>query len=378
MTKSDRTPQHQVPTIPGSYYDLITTARAYMTQRAWAEAAALQERVIARISRLPPERRRPGSDLAYFRVAAMADLVETRAELGDYAAAIELCRELQKLDPDQPAYWRRRIPLLRIQQGEVAEGLADLRALAEAEPDDLEHWIALAQQSIDHRAPALAEEALQRAEELADQRDGDKVNALVHFTRYRLYRQQERWAEAVAAWQTASVWDEEMGVRTRESIVRMLLEADLLDAALDLINDDMDAAIADFYRALIAYRRGDRIRAQHLWRTITQVDLGTKDINPALIGLAYCWLGEPRAALAYLLDTAVVQSEYTVLNAVVLGIAWAMLGNLEAAQTNFALAVQGVQLYVATGKLSRLDRWQLETLVGDEAIKAALLPYFHA
>lgn len=367
----------QVPYIPGSYYDRIITARDHMARRQWDEAAAIQERVIERIGRLPEQRRRPGSELALYLTAAMADLVEVRAAQEDYAAATELCQQLQFLDAGQADYWRRRVPLLRVQQGEVEEGLAALHALAEREPDNLDHWMTLAQQGIAENVLDYVEEALDRARALALTGSDNQASALVHFTRFRLYRAQRRWLEAGEAWQQAAALDEEIRDATSDIVVRMFLQAGMLDeayAALDQI--ELEPLVADYYRAQIAYRRGDRVRAQHLWRQIAQAELDATSPNLALQGTAYCWLGEPRQALGLMLREIETGLEFTARNAIVLGLAWAMHGNLDAARTNYSMAVTSIAMNAAGSKISLLDRWEFETLVQDEAIRAELLPYF--
>jgi tetratricopeptide (TPR) repeat protein len=378
MINSRPSPQRQVPDIPGSYYDLITTARDHMARSEWTEAAAIQQRVIDRIQRLPEKQRRFGADLALFVTAAAADLVEVRAELGDYGAAIDLCQQLQVLDAANAAHWRRRIPLLRIDSGESAQGLADLRALAEREPGNFEHWMALAHQGIEQGSLLYTAEALEHAWALAQADPDDRVKAMVHFTRYRLYRAQERWLEARDAWQQAAALDAQLRDATGEIVVRMFLEVGLLDEAYTALDQiELEALVADYYRAQIAYRRGDQVRARYLWRRIAQPELGD-DANLALQATALCWLGEPQQALSIMLGKLDSAVEFNVRNALALGLAWAMHGNLDAARTNYALAVTSIAMNITGGKISRLDRWEFETLVQDEALRAALLPYFEA
>jgi hypothetical protein len=366
-----------LPNIPGSYYDRIMDARELMDLERWDEAALIYDRILERLLRLPERRRRSGTVQHSFLVTAAADLQYARAQQGDYEGVIALSRQLQDWDPDEAAYWRRQIALQRIDiKGEVDEGLQDMLALAEAEPGDLDHWLDLGRQALDHQRLELAEDALARAENLAlEINDGDgMLTAKLAFVDLR--RAQGRWSEALAAWRAVLTLDERVDL-SRELMVRMCLAAGLWDDAQALLDDEsLGVPIANFYRAYLAGRRGDRVRAQYLWRQVAEADLEEHPEALLAQALAFCWLGQPGKALSLVLQEVRAFSELPGRWPLVLALAWAMEGDLEAARFNLALAQRRLAAGGQRGELSQLDWYDFDVLIEDEPIKDALMPYF--
>ncbi len=91
--------------------------------------------------------------------------------------------------------------------------------------------------------------------------------------------------------------------------------------------------------------------------------------------MAWCHLGEPRNALSLLLREVSASRDLSARTALILTLAWAMDGNLEAAKADLGIATQGLSDTVR-GKLSLLEWYDFEQLVQDEAIKAELRPHF--
>ena len=99
-------------------------------------------------------------------------------------------------------------------------------------------------------------------------------------------------------------------------------------------------------------------------------------MEPALRAMARCRLGEPRLALAELLEDYQASRRFSVRTAIALALCWAMEGNLNAALTDLDLAREAVGALYRPGQLSALDWREFAELVPDAAIKEALRPYF--
>lgn len=382
MSSDSAETQSQLPIIPGSYLDRIEEARWHMDRKEWDEAAAILQRVVDRISRLPEQRRRPGSDPAQYRIMAAGELVTARSMMGDWEGAAELSRQLQDWDVDEVDFWRRRVHVLEVEKGEVEKGLEGLYAMATAEPDSLDHWFALAQESINHQRADHVEEALAQAEALAGQVEPDEqlfALGLVYLVRYRFLRQQQRWHEAAEAWELAVSFEPGL-TDSQDVVVRMFLEAGLLDDAEEYLDEAvLGEASVHYYKGLIAHYRGDRVRAQHLWRQAVAATEGDDDEEiSALRAMARCRLGEHRPALAELWEDYQASRTFSVRTAIAMALGWAMKGNLEAAFINLELAKQWARLAGQPGSLSALDWREFEELVPDAAIKAVLRPFFVA
>jgi tetratricopeptide (TPR) repeat protein len=204
--------------------------------------------------------------------------------------------------------------------------------------------------------------------------------AQVHIWRFHLYREQGRWHEAARAWEMAVEEDPDYAY-SAEMVVQMFMQAGLTKEAEEYLDEAvLGTALMAYYRGLIAQQRGDSVRARHLWReTIAATEEDEEESDPALRGMARCLLGEPRLALAELLEDYQVSRTYRLRTALVLALAWAMEGDLQAARTNLDLAkASATGTLYRPGLLDAFDWRNFEALVTDAAIKEALRPYFEA
>lgn len=364
----------RVPQIPGSYYDRIMEARGYEASGELEEAVAIYQRLVARLSNLPERRRSAGSDLNYFLVAAASDLATIKARQGDFEAARQLCEQLQIWDPEDVDWWRQRLYTLRIDQGQVEEGLAGLRQLADSEPDKFEHWNVLAAAAIGAQQFDLAEQALDRAVILAPLANDEDALVQVHLNRYHLYRLQRRWREAGHEWGKALELDNNLR-ETQEHVVRMFLGAELWDDASRYVGDALPKPVEEYYQGYLAYRRGDKARARILWRKVVEADHARDRTVLNAQAMAWCYLGEPRRALTLLLREVSASRNLQARTALILTLAWAIEGDLKAAKADLGVAIQDLS-DTTRAKLPLLDWYDFEQLVQDEAIKAELRPYF--
>ena len=367
-------------TLPGSYQDRLEEAHHLYGRGEIDQAAAICQRIIDRISRLPERRRPDNSALHNALMEASILLAEIFAKQGDWPAVDDLCTRGQTYHPVYAHRWAIEPFVLRIKVGQHQQGIAGIQALAEANPDSFFFWRMLAQMALDVDDLDLALTASDRAMLLVQPDEDPDDLASYHIVRFKLFRQRGEWHEAAREWNSACLWDDEMD-ELREAVVRMFLGAGLYDDALDHLEDEsLTATLADYYRAWIANQRGDQVRARHLWRKIVEADPNDDDLdNQVVRALAHCWLRQSDAALALLLEELASGGLLSMAGALALALAWAMHGDAAAAHANVKLAAGRQPSSAQSSKLMpALDWIEFEQLVQDEAIKAELRPYFEA
>jgi tetratricopeptide (TPR) repeat protein len=344
------------------------------------QAAAICQRIIDRISRLPERRRPHDSSLHQSLLAALILLAKIHAKQDDWPAVDDLCMRARTLLPVYAHRWAVEPFVLRIQYGRSQEGIDGLQALAESNHDSFYFWDMLAQKAWETGNNDLALTASDRAAQLATPNEDPGDMASHHIVRFELFNERGEWQQAVHEWDMACVWDTEMK-NLREVVVRMFLEAGLYDEALEHVKDEwLTDIMADYYRAWIAQQRGDMVRARHLWRKVAESDPDDyKMDSPTLRAFSHCWLRQPDAALAVLLEQVAGSGVMHAAQALALALAWAIHGDVEAAAANIKLAVKrSVTPLKPAPLLSALDWIDFEQLVQDEAIKGVLRSYFEA
>lgn len=373
MSNADQPVSSLEKPIPGSYEERLVEAQRLKNRGDTDEALEVLDRISGRILRLPERRRQSGSDLWLHLLAAMAMTADIKSDTGDIAAADALWEQLEQLDPARRSTWRRTRYMRQIGRGEVEEGLRALQALAEEDPDDINNWLAATQSALTAGQYDNAEAWLQQAERLLDEDESGEFNASFHLMRYGLNVKREHWPEAMNDWYQAMEFDEDLAEYV-ESALRTLLAAEQYDLALELLDDEaFGPALALFYQAWIAQRRGDIVRARHLWRQILDVpeDEGFSFVQ--LKARALCWLGRPHEAIAMLLREVELSDELDAIDALGLALAWGMAGKLAEARANLATALR---LAAPDEPLTALEWFEFDALISDERVKAELREYF--
>ncbi len=364
--------------LSGSYAERVDEAHRLLRRGELEPAAVICRRIIDRISRLPERRRLAGSDLYAALWGASIVLAEVYAQQGDWPALDAHCLWAQSTHTEYGERWAIEPHVLRIQYGQPQEGIDGLQALAESNPNNFNFWRMLAQKAWETGNHDLGLMASDHAAPLALPDEAADHMAAYHLVRFELFKARGEWQRAVHEWNLACGWDQKVE-EMREMVVRMFLEAGLYDDALQVLEGQgLPAIVGDYYRAWIAQQRGDIVRARHLWRQLVEDTRRDDELDsPALRANAHCWLGQPDTALAILLESITGQRAIQTGDMLMLGLAWAMHGDGAAAEANIKLAVaRSASPPKFDALLPALDWIDFEHLVTDEAIKAALRPYF--
>jgi tetratricopeptide (TPR) repeat protein len=362
--------------LPGSYEERNDQAHHLFNQGELDQAAAICRRIIERISHLPERRRADGSALHTVLMEASILLAEIHAKQADWPALDDLCMRAQVRHPVYAQRWAIEPFMLRIRYGQPQAGIRGLQALADGEPDSFYLWRTLAQAAVDAADLDLALDASDHAQRvMTGEEDVDDI-APYHIVRFRLFKWRGQWYEAAREWRSACLLDNEME-ELRDEVVRMFLAAGLYDDALNYVDDEvLGAMVANYYRGWVAHRRGDQVRARHLWRKIVESDPDEED-NPPVRAIAYCYLRQSDAALAAMMDYIGNGGAVDVPESMTLALAWAMHGDVDAARSNLQMAAKRAATEAGSGPLlPALDWIDFEQLVVDDAIKAELRPFF--
>ncbi|MEA3336730.1 MAG: hypothetical protein U9R25_12520 [Chloroflexota bacterium] len=246
-----------------------------------------------------------------------------------------------------------------------------------SERDNFDHWAVLADAAMENDDFRLALSAQAEMERLAEQTDSDTWLVETFLSRFDYHDRQGNYHEAAQAWQAAAGINEQIN-ETIEVLLQMFLMADMLDEAQDYTDSEwLSKPVADYYRASIAHRRGDPVRATYLWRQIANTNL--EDFPEALVvrATAMCWIGQPLQALSLLLEDHRRRSadwDHILHTSLVMALAWAIQGDLATAQANLKTALSSFD--APHERLGALDWYEFEQLVQDETIKAELRPFF--
>lgn len=362
--------------LPGSYEERNDEAHHLFNQGELDQAAVICRRITERISRLPERRRGDGSLLHTVLMEASILLAEIHAKQADWSALDDLCTRAQAAHPVYAQRWAIEPFMLRIRYGQPQAGMRGLQALADSEPDSFYLWRTLAQAAVDAADLDLALDASDHAQRVMTGEEDVEDIVSYHIVRFRLLKWRGQWYEAAREWRSACLLDDEME-ELRDEVVRMFLTAGLYDEALDYVDDEvLGAMAANYYRGWVAHRRGDQVRARHLWRKIVESDADEED-NPPVRAIAYCYLRQTDAALATMMDYIGAGGAVDVPEAMTLALAWAMHGDVDAARSNLQMAAKRAASAAGPGPLlPALDWIDFEQLVADDAIKAQLRPFF--
>jgi tetratricopeptide (TPR) repeat protein len=361
------------PPLPGSYEDLLERARIQDRERDAEGSIALYRRLVDKLRGLSERivARRP--ELKEIQLQARLELTNLLHRQGRYAEAIEVEKVLLDTHPEQAETWRHDLAVLRIQRGEVEEGLADLRALAEEKPEDAGRWLILGSQTrIEGRfADSLA--ALDRALEAAGDKDAKEIGKIYH-ERFRLLKDMGRPDEAAAAWEEAVRADPELS-KTIRQVYSMFTDVGRFSEAQRYLARDENKLQAGFQRGLIANLTGNPAEARQRWQEVAALDPDEFEYGYDAWVEAVLRLGDPDPALEWLQESLARVGTPHLL--ILSGIGWAMRKDAEMASKLFQYAINVLRrVRPPKQKLDSADWRLLDSLVRDDELKKTLKPYF--
>lgn len=258
-----------------SYESLLNRAVQQMALGKSQDAIDLVLRVVNRLSELSVETlaRRPGHRALLMNAWEMS--TEFLRWEKRFDEAIAVCERLIASHPDLDNV-HLRVNMLRIERGEVEQGLAGLRQAAER-VDRAYGWTVLGIQLCEMGEVDQSEVYLKKA--LA-RSESNETSADVYMELFTLYKSQHRLAEALEAWDMAAVLQPG---RTEDTYVlyRWLIQEGEIERAQSYLRRERNPLRTEFYTGLIDWHAGQFDRARHHWQAAWNVEVGEDD--PALI-----------------------------------------------------------------------------------------------
>jgi tetratricopeptide (TPR) repeat protein len=356
-----------------SYEGLHSRAHSLVRSGDVEGAIALYRRLVERLLHLSDRilERRP--ELGDLHRRARLELTSLLHQMGRFAEALEVEEVLLETHPEEAEDWRRDLAVLRIAKGEVEEGLAELRTLAEQKAQHVGGWLLLGSEARIEGQFAESREALDRALDLCQAEDCDDL-ADIHYERFLLYRDMKEVDEALAAWETTLRHKPET-IKTIREVYTMLAGAGRYSEALRYVERDPNPLQAGFQRGLVASLSGNLVQARDEWRQVASQDPGQVEYGHDAWVESVLRLGDPEPALEWLQESL---GQYGTPRLLVLsGIGWAMRGDGDLAARLFQQAVTMLRRQrPPKSKLEGTDWRLLDSLVTDEETKKALKPYF--
>jgi tetratricopeptide (TPR) repeat protein len=361
------------PPLPDSYEDLLERARLQARSGDTEGSIALYRRLVDKLRALSDRilARRP--ELKEMQLQARLELTNLLYQQGRYAEAIEVEKVLLDTHPDQADTWRRDLAVLHLQRGEVEQGLADLRALAEEKPDDVGRWTVLGREMRIEGRFAASLAALDRA--LGADGDPDpKTLGELYYERFRLLKDMGRLDDAAAAWEEAARADPELG-RTLYEVTGMFTGAGRFSEAQRYVDRDENRLLAGFQQGLIASLTGKPAQARQRWQEVAALDPDKFQYGYDAWVESVLRLGDPDPALEWLQKSLPRVGTPRLL--ILSGIGWAMRKDAEVAGRLFQYAINALRrMRPPKQKLDGADWRLLDSLVRDDELKKTLKPYF--
>lgn len=362
------------PPLPDSYEGMRNRSLTAFQAGDVENAVTLHLRLVEKLGRLSDGvlARRP--ELRDMELQARLELAEMLRLEGRFSEAIEVKEVLLETHPDRASDWRRDLAVLRITKGEVETGLAELRTLAEEDPEDTWRWIVLGVESRLAGRFAESQETLDQALVLAqDSGDTDELTS-AYYQRFLLYREMGRLDDAVAAWNDALDLNAEVGSTVRD-VYTMLTDAGRYSEARRYVDRDDNELRAGYQRGVLAHLAGSTAEAKREWRAVASLNPEEFESGHDAWAEAALRLGDPEPVLERIDSLLGRHGSARLLT--LAGIAWAMRGGRQEAQQAFERTIDVLRTSrPPKHKLDSADWRLLDSLVADEELKAVLKPHF--
>jgi len=356
-----------------SYQDLYSQARTARLAGRHEEAITTYTRIVERLSQLSAETLQGRPDLEELLHQAAEELVEVLRWERRYDQAIELEKALIAMLPREELVRGTEIANLLIEKGQVEEGLSQLQEIADADADNIWGWMTLGAQYLWLRRYEESETYFERAVGVADAAEEDVAFAYRYL--FQLYKEQDRYEEAVAAWEKARRLDPETQ-STLPEVYGMFIAAGDYKQAHSYLRREQNRLRYLFHLGLMDHHQGDEYAAQRQWRRLANMDPKNYEEGQDAWAEGCLRLGLVQRAINEL-ARRVNQGDISSHRMMLLGLGWAMAGDAQKASA----ALDGTVMILdhsrpRRSKLSRRD-WRLfEELVDNEEVLKALEDYF--
>lgn len=249
------------------------------------------------------------------------ELIDMMRWEGLYDQAIALQERLVEFFPESVDIIRMGVANLKIESGREEVGLAEIRQLAENDPENFWIRISLGAGYLWLRRFDEAEVVFKQTASLTDVRNVDRAEAQKYL--FNLYAAQEgRSADAEAAWREGCRLNPKMRDMLPQ-VVRMLTYWRDYDRAKKQLSKERNRIRHLFYQGLIIGEYGNMKAASGYWRSILvdipfeNLDAGQDEYAEACIRLV-----NPSIAIS-ILEPLIQANQVNYFRLVILGLAWA-------------------------------------------------------
>jgi tetratricopeptide (TPR) repeat protein len=359
--------------LPGSYETLYQRALYLMGTGESQEAIDLMLRIVHRLCRLRPETLQRKPHLQQTLLASWSAAVQFLRWEQRFDEAIAITQEVLERLPD-PSAGQKRIASLRIERGEVQEGLAGMRQVAE-EQDDLDSWFTL---GAEYGVLERYDEALDCYQTALGRATSNEEAALVNLSIVRIHQAANRLDAALDAWNMAVVLDPELADEV-ESVYVWLIRQGALEQAASYLERDTQLVRRTFYEGLLHWQAGRQQAARGKWSDVLsleeEIDSSAGDVEAWME--AALRLDLPAQADGIVQELSLQGETLSVQAGVLHGIAKLMLGELASAEGLFEQAVRRLERgWPARTEIPAVF-WDLLTLVvADQESTRRAAPYF--
>lgn len=374
----------QTPIIKGSWEDLLLQAQQLAAKQDDA-AIDIYRKLTDRLSRLPTNQRGAADGrLQQVMRQAAVDLQYYLSYRDRYDEALEVNEKIRLLlDEQDHKTFVRHAAAIRLQAGDVDQGLADLRAIA-ATSDELDPWGDALFAALDKRRYADAQEAVQSAEAWVNRHHRDALNseeakrdqAFVAYLKARQHAALNQPAEAMAWYQFAAAQDP-FYRQNPQYVYTHLVDVGAFADAQTLIRTDKQGPIrSNFWQGLIYQRQGRPDDAQHAWQKAIKTELPEDgNVDYLELVLSHYYLGDhDGVGLASVLRAINENPGFWGLFYLA-GLGWAMRNDMVTARSDMELALIR-RKSLAEGRLLARTWWQFCADLLDESKQVQVAEYF--
>jgi len=354
-----------------SYEAIYQRAISQMTFGDTEAALESLWRIVHRLTRLRPETLQRKENLQTTLLTTWSSLVQFLRWEKRYDTAISACEAVLDHLPHNQGI-DRRIASLRIERGDVKEGLAQMRQIVEQAPSLLA-WADLGAEYTALKRYEKAESCYQSAITLAE---SNQEAAVANTGLFRVYRETGSVDAALSAWSMAVVLDPEIGDRVSE-VYTWLIERGDLEQAERYLRREREPVRRTFYQGLLHWQAGRQDEARAQWQAVVGMDVERDNADVAAWIEAALRLGDPARALD--VEEALSDGKTAIsIDAVLgLGIAHAMLDQLTGAKARFDQVIRRLQRGWPAADKIEPAKWELfRSLVTNEETIQALAHYF--